>query len=556
MLKRLSIKNYALIEEMQIDFERGLTIITGETGAGKSIILGALSLILGERAEAKSIRDTSQKTIVEAKFDVSDYGLESFFERNDLDEQDGECIVRREITPTGRSRAFINDTPTQLTTLKELATRVIDIHSQHSNMLLASPRFQLAILDSLVANPALLQTYREDYDKWRAAQKALEQAQEEFDRARADEDYTRFQLQQLEQLGLQSGEDETLEAEHLKLANAGELKEALWHATTELNGDETGLLIRLQQVARALEQIEDKLPEINGFAERINAAAIDIKDIDYSISALASSLHDDPALLQQIEQRINEIEQLKSKHRVATVDELLQLQERFAEQLRRIDNNDEFIAQLTAEAEQAKQRALKKALALSEARKKVAKKFEAQLTDLAKGLGMKNLRFQVDFKTVELGESGIDDVAFMMAFNKQQPLMPVKDTASGGEISRVMLCIKTIVARAMRLPTIIFDEVDTGISGDVASRVGEMMAEIAERIQVIAITHLPQVAAHARQHIRVYKTDTDTATTTAIELLDEQQHIREVARMLSGKQLDEAAISNAKSLINATKKSS
>ena len=553
MLKRLSISNYALIDQLEIDFEQGLTIITGETGAGKSIILGALSLILGERADSSSIRDKERKTVVEAIFDISDYNLEPFFNENDIDYYDGELIARREINPNGRSRAFVNDGVVGLATLKELMTRLVDIHSQHSNMLLSRPSFQLSILDNIAGHQNELNTYSDLYANYRAIERTLNDLRENYERNRSEEDYLRFQLNQLQETNLKPDEDEELEQQQRRLANATSLKEDLWKVISILNGEEHSLLDQLQDVNHTLEAAEENLEEVAGMSERVGNALIDLKDIAQSISSIEEGLNNDPAALQQVEERLNAIYSLERKHNVKTVNELLKLQEEYMHRLDAIDCSEERIEAMQDQLDKERNEAEHLAHIISENRKKAASDFMALLLPLAQNLGMKNLQFHIDFKPVELNASGCDGVDFLFAFNKNQVLMPVKDTASGGEISRLMLCIKSVIAQSMNLPTIIFDEVDTGVSGEIAHKIGDMMGEIAQRIQVIAITHLPQVAAHGNSHLRVFKTDTATQTVTSVERLNDEEHVTEIARMLSGSEVNQAALDNARALINSNK---
>ncbi len=549
MIKLLHISNYALIDRLEIGFDDGLTIITGETGAGKSIILGALSLILGERADTKAIRDTSTKTVVEATFDITGYHMEPFFKENDIDWDEKECIVRRELSPSGRSRAFINDSPVALSLLRELATRLLDIHSQHSNMLLSQPTFQLSILDSIARNATLLDSYHSAYQQYREAVKRLDETEREMEQLRRNEDYIRFQVNQLQEMQLKPNEDQELEAQQNKLSNITGLKEALWNVSNLLDGEEGSILQHLSTVAQRLTEAEGNLEDIKGMAERVGGAIIDLKDIARSVDATMESLNDDPAELNRVEERLSEIYSLMHKHNAGDVNELIAIERDYALQLTEIEHNDDIIEQLKAEVQSHKSSAMNIAAQLSDKRQQAAKRFGKELLAMATPLGMKNIAFDVDFSKTDLMPHGTDAVEFMMAFNKNQKPMPVKGTASGGEISRVMLCIKTIIAHHMRLPSIIFDEVDTGVSGDVANKIGEMMAEIARNIQVIAITHLPQVAANGDHHLRVFKTDTDVETLTRVETLDDEEHVMEIARMLSGKDLNQAAIENAKSLI-------
>lgn len=550
MLKRLSISNYALIDQLEIDFEQGLTIITGETGAGKSIILGALSLILGERADSTSIRDKERKTVVEATFSIEDYNLEVFFRDNDLDYFDDELIVRREINPNGRSRAFVNDGVVALSTLKELMTRLVDIHSQHSNMLLSRPAFQLSILDNIAGDDEELNDYHGLYNEYKATEHQLQELRDNYDRNRSEEDYLRFQLGQLQETNLRHDEDEELEQQQRRLANATSLKEDLWKVINTLNSEDNSVLDQLQEVRNTLATAEQNLDEIAGMSERVSNALIDLKDIAQSVGAIEESLNSDPAALQHVEERLNTIYSLERKHNAKTVNELLKLQEDYEQRLAAIDSSEERITQIQEMLESQHSAALQLARTISDRRKKAAGEFAATLQPLAQNLGMKNLQFHIDFKPVALNANGCDSVEFLFAFNKNQELMPVKDTASGGEISRLMLCIKSVIARSMNLPTIIFDEVDTGVSGEIAHKIGDMMGEISHKIQVIAITHLPQVAAHGDSHLRVFKTDTATQTVTSVQRLSDEEHVTEIARMLSGSELNQAAIDNARALIN------
>lgn len=552
MLKRLSINNYALIQSLEIDFERGLTIITGETGAGKSIILGALALILGDRADSSTVRDKERKMVVEACFSINDDKLKQFFIDNELDYYDGELIARREINPNGRSRAFVNDGVVSLATLKELMTRLVDIHSQHSNMLLARPSFQLSVLDNIATHDDILVKYQELYSQYKATERQLEVLRENYDRNRSEEDYLRFQLNQLQETALAPGEDETLEQQQRRLANATSLKEDLWKVSNLLNSDDNSLIDQLREVHDILAGAEHNLDDIEGMSERVGTAIIDLKDIAQSIATVEEGLNDDPAMLQHVEERLNTIYSLERKHNVKTVDELLMTQEQYQQRLNNIDCSEEHINELQQRLEQQRQAATVVASTISINRKKAAHEFIDSLQPLAKNLGMKNLHFDINFNEIELNVTGSDSVEFVFAFNKNQPLMPVKDTASGGEISRLMLCIKAVIARSMNLPTIIFDEVDTGVSGDIANRIGDMMGDISRHIQVIAITHLPQVAAHGNSHLLVYKTDTVTQTVTGVKQLDAEEHVNEIARMLSGSSINQAAIDNARALIQAT----
>ena len=553
MLTRLHISNYALIDELEIKFDNGLTIITGETGAGKSIILGALSLILGERAEVRSVRNPEKKVVVEASFDISAYALEGFFAENEIDFWEEECIVRREISATGRSRAFVNDTPVTISVLKDLTSRLVDIHSQHSNMLLSKPAFQLSVLDSIADNKEVASKYNVEYVCYKKLQEQLLEKQNEYEKSRAEEDYIRFQLNQFADLKLIENEDAELENLQKKLSNVSEIKQNLWQISSTLNGEENSILEQLKVVAQRIQSTERNLSEIEGMGERVQSALVELKDIAQSVSYVDDQLVDDPRQLEEVEMRLNSIYELERKHNAASVNELLAIQHKFENQLSLIDNSENQIAEIEAKLKAQKAKVKELALALSETRKKAAQLFVADLQPLAQALGMRNLAFDIKFTSTDYTANGADAVEFLFAFNKNQTLLPVKDTASGGEISRLMLCIKSIIARSMSLPTIIFDEVDTGVSGDVANKIGEMMGEICKRIQVLAITHLPQVAAHAHHHLMVYKADDENSTLTHVKALNEEEHVLEIARMLSGKDVNQAAIENAKSLIGINK---
>lgn len=549
MLTRLYIANYALIDQLEIEFSDGLTIITGETGAGKSIIMGALSLILGERADTHAIRDRQAKTIVEATFDIKDYRLNAFFDNNDIDYYEHECIVRREIGVNGRSRAFVNDTAVTVSVLRELTSHLVDIHSQHSNMLLSRPQFQLSVLDNIAGNASMLKTYSARYSHYKALQSMLRSQQESYNKGKAEMDYLRFQLNQFDELKLHKGEEDELEELQKKLSNVTDSKEALWKVETALDGEENSIISQLSTLSQVLADTENNLSEIAGLSDRMQSAVIELKDIAHSVMSVNDDLSDDPEQLEQVTQRLDAIYSLERKHNVKSVDELLDIEARYRRQIEEIDNSDERIGQLKHDIEVQEKELASLSHQLSTRRKQAASDFVCQLLPLAQGLGMKNLKFDVKFIPVDYGPSGCDAVEFLFAFNKNQDLLPVQETASGGEISRLMLSIKTIIARIMNLPTIIFDEVDTGVSGDIASRIGDMMGDIAKHIQVIAITHLPQVAAHGMHHMKVFKTDATDGTYTSVQVLNREEHVLEIARMLSGKDVNQAAIDNAKSLV-------
>lgn len=550
MLTHLLITNYALIDHLEIDFKKGLTIITGETGAGKSIILGALSLILGERADLKVIRKAENKSVIEASFNIEAYNdMEHFFEQNDIEFFDNECILRREIASNGRSRAFINDTPVTLSVLRELTLRLVDIHSQHSNMLLADALYQLSIIDSVSGNDSIKADYSKQFSQYKKLKVEIEKLKAEYEKNRQEEDYIQFQLDQIAALKLQENEDEELEREQSRLSNVNEIKQCLWSASSVLQDEDNSIVSQLSVLSRSFLQIENVDADLKELSERLQSLMIELKDFSRTISSIQDSYVDDPNELERINERLNNIYDLENKHKLSCVNELIALQHSYEEKLAVITNSDDEIKRLEEKLIIVEKEARAKAKELSLSRRKGAEIFKQELEKTAIPLGMKNLRFEIGFEDCELCAQGMDKVEFLFAFNKQQQLMPIENTASGGELSRVMLCIKAIIAQNMQLPTIIFDEVDTGVSGEIAHKMGEMMGDISNNIQVIAITHLPQVAVKGNNHLKVYKADTDESTYTSMCELTKEERVEEIARMLSGREIDAAAINNARSLL-------
>lgn len=551
MLKTLYISNYALIETVDIEFHPGLNIITGETGAGKSIMLGALSLILGGRADLKAVRDSGRKSVIEATFDVSGYpALKEYCVANDIEWDDAVCILRREIAPAGRSRAFINDSPVTLDLLSHVAMQLVDIHSQHQNQLLASPDFQLRIIDNLAGNGELLADYGKRYQAYRNALRRLHETRKQIEQNRNDEDFTRFQLEQLDELKLKAGEQEQLEHDRDVLSNMSDIKLTINGALEALTESGDNALSLLGDAVDYCERLSKVLEDNDNIVSRLESARIEIQDIAETLTAYDRNLQADPAELEAIEERLNTIYSLEQKHRVDTVEQLIELRETFREKLEQLENGSFTVEELEKEARRAKASARELAMQLSERRKAEALKFEETLRETAVPLGMKNLQVKVAITPADLGPTGMDNVGLLFSFNKNQALMPVGGTASGGEISRLMLSIKAIIATRMKLPSIIFDEVDTGVSGDVANRMGQLMKSISENIQVTAITHLPQVASKGNAHYKVYKEDDDTSTHTRIKLLTDEERVDELAVMLSGSTVNEAARANARSLLN------
>ena len=547
MLRSLYIQNYALIEKLDIRFETGFSVITGETGAGKSIILGAIGLLLGQRADVKAIRQGASKCIIEARFDISAYHMEAFFEENEL-EYEPECILRREVQSSGKSRAFINDTPASLTQMKELGEQLIDVHSQHQNLLLNKEGFQLNVLDILSHNEEALDVYHHLYQEWKKLSKELDELIVLAEQSKTDEDYIRFQLEQLEEAHLSAGEQEELEQEAETLAHAEDIKAGLYRVEQTLASDEGGLLPALKESLGTLNGLQRVYQPAGELAERMESTYIELKDIAQEISDQGESVEFNPSRLEEVNDRLNLIYSLEQKHRVQTVEELIVLSEQYATKLAAITSYDDRIAQYN--------KVKKQAFVLTKARTEIARKVEKQMAARLIPLGMPNVRFQVEMGLKkELGPQGEDTVTFLFSANKNGALQSISSVASGGEIARVMLSIKAMIAGAVKLPTIVFDEIDTGVSGEIADRMADIMQEMGEQNrQVISITHLPQIAARGRAHYKVYKRDNDTETNSHIRRLTDEERVEELAHMLSGATLTEAALSNARALLEPSLK--
>ena len=551
MIRKLLICNYALIERMEIAFEPGLSVITGETGAGKSIILGALSLILGQRADARVVTDASKKTVVEGWFDVSHYDLAPFFEENDIEYDAHECILRRELSPAGKSRAFINDTPVTAAQLKQLGERLIDIHSQHQNVLLSNSRFQLKLVDVLARDEAELEACRKAYVEYRLLVRQLEELQAAQARNREEEDYLRFQWSQLDEARLVEGEEADLQAEQERLSRAEELKAQLYELTSMLDDESSGILPLLNSVLSGSRAIERFFGSEQQVSERIETACIDLKDIDSTLSRWNEDLTVDPARLAEVQARLDLLYTLQRKHRVNSVEELISLRDEYATRLESIEHGDETIEATAKEVKKAASHLQSCAAALTHRREEVAPLLAHRLMEAAIPLGMPHARVEVKLLPKECDETGAEQVSLYFSANKNQALLPVGEVASGGEISRLMLCIKWLMSGELALPTIIFDEIDTGVSGDIAARMGHIMREMSRYMQVIAITHLPQVAAMGDIHYRVYKDSEGDMSRTHLLRLSDDERVEEIARMLSGTHLTDAAIENARALLGA-----
>ena len=554
MLRSLYIQNYALIEKLDIGFDSGFSVITGETGAGKSIILGAIGLLLGQRADVKSIRKGASKCIIEARFDVSAYGMQPFFEANELEYED-ECILRRELYASGKSRAFINDTPASLAQMKELGELLIDVHSQHQNLLLNKEGFQLNVLDLLAHDDAELAAYQKLYNDWRQARQDLEALVARAEQSRADEDYIRFQLEQLEEANLTDGEQEELEQEAEMLTHAEDIKAGLYRAGQALNADEGGVLEALKDCQNTMMGLRSVFAPAGELADRLDSVYIELKDISQEVSDKEEEVEFNPARLDEVNARLNLIYSLQQKHRVDTVKALLSLQENYALQLSAITSSDEDIARLEAQVKELFSQVTAQAQVLTEARTRAAREVERQMAARLVPLGMPNVRFQVEMGVrKEPGMHGADTVNFLFSANKNGVLQNISSVASGGEIARVMLSVKAMIAGAVKLPTIVFDEIDTGVSGEIADRMADIMQEMGDNDrQVISITHLPQIAARGRAHYKVYKEDNEVETNSHIRRLTDDERVEELAHMLSGATLTEAALNNARALLKLDK---
>ncbi len=554
MIRHLHIENYALIEQLDIDFHPGFSVITGETGAGKSIIIGAIGLLLGQRADSKSIKAGAKRCVIESVFDASDCQLEAFFTENEFDFDGSECIIRRELTSTGKSRAFINDTPASLTQLKEIGEQLIDIHSQHKNLLLGKENFQLSTLDTMAQNGDLLTAYKTEYKTYKTLAKQLEEALEEVKGNKEEEDYLRFQVNQLADAQLKEGEQEELEEEAETLEHAEEIKSSLYNAANHLQAtnDGTDTLGLIKQCISELHSITSVYPSAEELANRLDTCYIELKDVAEELEGQAEDVEYNPKRLEQVEERLNTIYTLLKKHGVDSVEELLSIQRNLEEKLMRIDNSDDFIEGLRQKTASQQEKALAIAKKLSKSRMEASKKMEKVMVEKLLPLGMPNVQFKcsVLVNPSILTETGIDQVQFLFNANKSGELKPVSQIASGGEIARVMLALKALIAGTVKLPTIIFDEIDTGVSGSIAEKMAKIMQEIGEKKrQVISITHLPQIAALGSHHYKVYKEDTSHATLTHIIPLTYEERIEEIAHMLSGETLTQAAFENAKSLL-------
>ena len=553
MLKRLFIRNFTLIEELDITFQPGFSVITGETGAGKSIILGAIGLLLGQRADSKSIKSGAAKCTIEAEFDISRYNFQPFFEENDIDYDAEACILRRELTATGKSRAFINDTPVQLSLMRTLGEQLVDIHSQHQNLLLQKEDFQLNVVDIIAQDGDQMADYRKEYLLYCRKKDELEQLRDDIERSQRDEEYIRFQLHELENAALEEGLQEQLEQESSTLSHAEDIKSALFEADQLLNGDERNAVASIRSAAQSLRNIAEVFPAAKELAERLDETHVELKDIAQEVSGQVDVIDFDPARLDTINSRLDAIYALQQKFHVQTVKELIDIQSNFKSQLNHIENSDEALSELQEVVSRQLGICTKKADKLTQQRTKAARKIEEEMQQRLIPLGIPNVRFAVSITSsaTSLTATGADKVQFLFSANTSTPMQPVAQVASGGEIARVMLALKAMISGAVKLPTIIFDEIDTGVSGKTAQKMALIMQEMGNNNrQVISITHLPQIAALGMNHYKVYKEEGAEGTVSHMQQLDDEARIREIAQMLSGDNITDAAINNAKELLN------
>ena len=550
MLKHLYIKNFTLIDELNIELRQGFSVITGETGAGKSIILGAIALLLGQRADPKAIKLGTDKCIIEAHFDISNYGIDDFFTENDIENEPNDCIIRRELTASGKSRAFINDTPVQLAMLKELGERLVDVHSQHQNLLLNKQDFQLSVVDIIAEDSCQLAKYQQIYRLYQQVKRELETLKESIERNRQNADFLQFQYDELSQASLVDGEQEELEQKNDTMSHSEEIKSALYDADNYMSAEQTGIVGAIRSALSSLKRIEKVYPVAEELVERLDSSYIELKDIAEEISGYLEDIDFDPAEMDTVVNRLDRLYDLEKKYNVDTVGELIAKRDNLRQQLDGIENSDEVLSDLQKKMNVLKEEVHKEALVLTKIREAACKIIEKEMKDKLVPLGMPHVRFAIQMTTGEFDFNGQDKVAFLFSANTSTPLQPVSQVASGGEIARVMLSLKAMISGVVKLPTIIFDEIDTGVSGKMAEKMAEMMQEMGNSgRQVISITHLPQIAALGSSHYKVEKKETASGTTSSMQELTPEQRVLEIAQMLSGSDISEAAIQNARQLL-------
>ncbi len=555
MIKQLYIKNFTLIDTLDMTFQPGFSVITGETGAGKSIILGAIALLLGQRADSKAIKSGADRCIIEAHFDLSRYSMEDFFTEHEIDYDATDCILRRELTASGKSRAFINDTPVQLSLMRQLGQQLVDIHSQHQNLLLQEEDFQLNVVDIIANDQKQLEQYHQLYQEYLSAKKAVKEMQEAINKANDNQDFLRFQLSELKDADLSEGIQEELEQERETLSHAEDIKSGLFAADQLLSRGEGGIVERLKEASKTLDAIKKVFPDILDVAERTESCYIELKDIAGDISSCAEDFDFDPQRLEIIHAKLDQIYSLEKKHHVDSVEQLIAIRDELAQQLDRIDNSEDELKNLQAKETALLNQCNETAGKLSLLREKAARKIEKEMLKRLVPLGIPHVRFEVQQVPKELSNDGADRITFLFSANTSTPLLPVSEVASGGEIARVMLSLKAMISGAVKLPTIIFDEIDTGVSGKIAEMMAKIMQEMgaADR-QVISITHLPQIAALGTTHYKVYKEESQQGTISHMQLLQEEERVQEIAQMLSGSNVTEAAVVHAKELLKQSKK--
>lgn len=552
MLKQLYIRNFTLIDTLDIHFNPGFSVITGETGAGKSIILGAINLLLGQRADVKSIKSNSSKCVIEAHFDISRYNMQNFFTENNIDFDDTDCILRRELNSSGKTRAFINDTPVALNLMRTLGQQLIDIHSQHQNLLLNEEDFQLNVVDIIAKDRELLIKYKEHFNAYKDAKKAVDRLCKEIEENKKNEDYIRFQLKELTETELKDGMQEELERESEKLSHVEEIKTALYSAGTSLNSYESdnNVLDKVKEASRSIIGITSIYPEISSISDRLESCFIELKDISDEINSEADNIEFDPSRLEQINSQLDKIYSLEQKYHVSNIADLINIQNNLEKQISNIDNSDEELDKLKSEEARLLKECEAIASELTEIRTKASKVIEQEMRNRLIPLGIPNVRFSIKIENKNISEDGHDRISFLFSANTSTPVQPVAQVASGGEIARVMLSLKAMISGAVKLPTIIFDEIDTGVSGKIAEKMGDIMQEMGKaNRQVISITHLPQIAAKGTTHYKVFKEETEHGTSSRMLILSKDERTKEIAQMLSGSEISDATINNAKELL-------
>ena len=555
MLKHLYIRNFTLIDELDIKFNPGFSVITGETGAGKSIILGAIGLLLGNRADIKQIRLGREKCIIEAHFDLSKYNMDAFFNHNDIEKDMEDTIIRRELTASGKSRAFINDTPVQLALMRELGEQLVDVHSQHQNLLLQKEDFQLSVVDIIGKDKQAIENYRKEYIKYHQLVKQAEDTKNEIEKNKKNEEFLRFQLKEIDNVKMEVGDQEKLEKEYERLAHAEEIKSALYETNNLLTEEDNNVVENVKQAAMQLQNIKEVYADCKELSQRLESSYIELKDIASEVNNIMDSFEFDPQRQEEINTTLDSIYSLEQKFHVSSIAELIQIKKQIAMQIDHIDNSDDVLRELEKKTKAQETICRNKAAVLSGIRTTAARKIEIEMSKRLIPLGIPNVHFQIQITTKQLSDNGCDKISFLFSANKSTPMRPISQVASGGEIARVMLSLKAMISGAVKLPTIIFDEIDTGVSGKIAEKMAQIMQEMGNNHrQVISITHLPQIAALGSSHYKVFKEETAEGTVSYMKQLTDEERIREIAQMLSGSNITEAAIQNARELLKPVKK--